>query len=82
MKGEGGTMLPRGYTAAILTPISGTKFQPNHSGGAPMPIVGVNRERERGSEGGCGVNLRDGGENLRKCGKCVCVLCGSMREDR
>ena len=47
-----------------------------------MPIVGVNRERERGSEGGCGVNLRDGGENLRKCGKCVCVLCGSMREDR
>ena len=73
---------PRGFTAARLTLPSGTEFeQPNHWGGASD----TDSQRQPGSEGssggGPGVNLGDGGEKRRRCGKGR-VSCGSMRGDR
>ena len=61
---------PRGFTAARLTLPSGTEFeQPNHWGGDSDADSQRQPGSEGGSEGGRGVNLRDGGEKLRKCGK-------------
>ena len=59
---------PRGFTAERLNLPSGTEFeQPNRWGWGD-----ADSQRQPGSEGssegGRGVNLRDEGEKLRKCG--------------
>jgi len=73
---------PRGFTAARLTLPSGTEFeQPNHWGGDSDTDSQRQPGGEGGSGGGRGVNLGDGGEKRRRCGKGR-VSCGSMRGDR